>query len=63
MSKYRVEITKDANRQIAKLQKREKRVVLDLIASLSENPRPHGYKKLAGMPTKNTIGSTPETIE
>lgn len=46
MSKYHVEVSKQAERQISKLPKRDKQTVLDTIISLADNPRPHGYKKL-----------------
>ena len=48
-SNYAVVITKDAEKQIAKLQKPDKKRVLDLIESLGSDPRPYGYKKLEGL--------------
>jgi mRNA interferase RelE/StbE len=47
-SNYAIVITKDAEKQISKLQKPDKKRVLDLIESLGNDPRPHGYKKLEG---------------
>ena len=44
--KYRVEISKQAEKQISKLPKHDQRKILDVIISLADNPRPHGYKKL-----------------
>ena len=46
MSKFHVEVSKQAERQISNLPKRDKQRVLNAIISLSNDPRPHGYKKL-----------------
>lgn len=46
MSKYKVEIARLAEKQIAKLPKRDKIKILDKIETLADDPRPHGYKKL-----------------
>lgn len=46
---YAVVITRDAEKQISKLQKPDKKRVLDLIESLGLEPRPFGYKKLEGL--------------
>ncbi|MEQ1645084.1 MAG: hypothetical protein ABL959_16665 [Pyrinomonadaceae bacterium] len=43
---YHVEISKEADKQISKLPKRDQLKVLNAIISLAENPRPNGYKKL-----------------
>ncbi|HLA95206.1 MAG TPA: type II toxin-antitoxin system RelE/ParE family toxin [Pyrinomonadaceae bacterium] len=43
---YHVEISKEADKQISKLPKRDQLKVLNAIISLADNPRPHGYKKL-----------------
>lgn len=43
---YKVKIARLAEKQIAKLPKREKVKVLDKIETLGFDPRPHGYKKL-----------------
>ena len=44
--KYRVEISKEAARQISKLPKHDKQNILDTIEALGNDPQPHGYKKL-----------------
>ena len=49
MKHYAVVVTKDAEKQISKLQKADKKRVLDLIESLGSDPRPYGYKKLEGI--------------
>ncbi|MFN0279886.1 MAG: type II toxin-antitoxin system RelE family toxin [Pyrinomonadaceae bacterium] len=56
MSKYHVEVSKQAERQISKLPKRDKQAVLEAIISLADNPRPHGYKN------SNTTLNTPATV-
>ncbi len=43
---YHVEISKEADKQISKLPKRDQLRVLNAIFSLADDPRPHGYKKL-----------------
>ena len=48
MARYRVDIKKSAAKEIEKLPGRELRAVLHEINALSENPRPHGCKKLSG---------------
>lgn len=40
--KYHVEISKEADKQISKLPKRDQLKVLNAIVSLADNPRPHG---------------------
>lgn len=45
---YRVEITKKALRGLKKLPKPLVKRLLEAANSLSENPRPNGYKKLRG---------------
>lgn len=45
---YRVEFTSAAARQVRKLPRPVRGRVLDAVAQLSEDPRPHGAKKLAG---------------
>lgn len=44
--KYTVEISAPARKQIKRMPKLEKRKILDKIDSLSNDPRPFGYKKL-----------------
>ncbi|MBP9664538.1 MAG: type II toxin-antitoxin system RelE/ParE family toxin [Pyrinomonadaceae bacterium] len=44
--RYTVEISKEADKQISRLPKRDQQKVVNAIISLAENPRPHGYKKL-----------------
>ena len=48
MGKYRIEIRKSAEKEIERLPRRDSKAVLDKIHALSENPRPHGCKKLSG---------------
>lgn len=45
---YRVEFTSAAARQVRKLPGPVRGRVLDAVAQLAEDPRPHGAKKLAG---------------
>ncbi len=44
--KYLVQISAEARKQIKRMPKSEKKKILDKIVSLSNNPRPFGYKKL-----------------
>jgi mRNA interferase RelE/StbE len=44
--RYIVEISARARKQIKRLQKGDKKKVLDKIESPGEDPRPFGYKKL-----------------
>ncbi|HXG84630.1 MAG TPA: type II toxin-antitoxin system RelE/ParE family toxin [Pyrinomonadaceae bacterium] len=46
MSVYTVEITGAARRQLKKINRADKRKILDKIETLGKNPRPHGYKPL-----------------
>jgi mRNA interferase RelE/StbE len=48
MTVYLVEYTPAASRQISKLKKTVQARLKSKIATLSENPRPHGCKKLKG---------------
>jgi len=48
MGKYRVEIKKSAVKEIGHLPGRDMKAVLDKIASLAEDPRPHACQKLSG---------------
>ena len=45
---YRVELTSAAARQVRKLPRPVRGRVLDAVAQLAEDPRPHGAKKLVG---------------
>ncbi|AMD87667.1 plasmid stabilization protein [Actinomyces radicidentis] len=45
---YRVEFTSAAARQVRKLPRPVRGRVLDAVAQLAEDPRPHGAKKLVG---------------
>ena len=44
--KYTVEISAHSRKQIKRMPKTEKKKILDKIDSLSDDPRPFGYKKL-----------------
>ena len=44
--KYTVEVSAHARKQIKRMPKSEKKKILDKIDSLSDDPRPFGYKKL-----------------
>jgi mRNA interferase RelE/StbE len=46
--KYTVLIERYAQKQIMKLEKKIIPVIKTAIASLADNPRPYGYKKLKG---------------
>lgn len=48
MSRFTVDFTAAAARQIRKLPVRERNRLLDAIEGLTEDPRPHGAKKLVG---------------
>ncbi len=48
MPRYRVEIRRDAQRQLAALPSAVRRRIDAKIQALAENPRPAGVKKLAG---------------
>lgn len=45
---YRIELTKQAERQLAKLPRTAQIAIRDKIDTLEENPRPDGTKKLTG---------------
>lgn len=47
MGRYKVEIKKSAVKEIERLPHKDMKVVLERIAFLSENPRPHDCKKLS----------------
>ncbi len=48
MPKYKVALTKTAQKQLDKLSFLVAAPILRAIENLSNNPRPHGYKKLKG---------------
>lgn len=48
MGKYRIEIKKSAAKEIERLSRKDINSVVDKIASLSDNPRPHGCQRLSG---------------
>jgi mRNA interferase RelE/StbE len=52
---YQIVVSKSAAKEIRKLQKLDLQRVLAAIASLSENPRPFGYKKLVASKNVNRI--------
>ncbi len=45
---YQVKVVGAAKRQLRKLSKENQRRILNGIEKLSQNPRPHGYKRLEG---------------
>lgn len=47
MEKYRLEIKKSAVKEIEHLPRKDMKVVIEKIESLSYNPRPHDCKKLS----------------
>jgi mRNA interferase RelE/StbE len=49
MSDYTVEITSAARRQLKKINRENKAKILNKIAALATNPRPHGYKHLTDL--------------
>lgn len=48
MGKYSIEIKKSAVKEIEHLPRKDAKAVVDKIASLADNPRPHGCQKLSG---------------
>jgi mRNA interferase RelE/StbE len=44
--KYVVEVSAQARKQLKRMPKADKKRILDKIDSLSDDPRPFGYKKL-----------------
>lgn len=48
MPKYTITITRTAQKQLDKLPDEIADQLINIIASLADNPRPHGYKKLKG---------------
>jgi mRNA interferase RelE/StbE len=48
MPKYTVTLTKQAEKQLDKIDDKLTKPILTAIANLAFNPRPNGYKKLKG---------------
>jgi mRNA interferase RelE/StbE len=46
--KYAVQLNKKIKKSLSKLPRTEAQRILDKIAELADNPRPHGSKKLQG---------------
>jgi mRNA interferase RelE/StbE len=55
IERYQIIVSKSAQKEIRKLQKLDLQRVLAAIQSLSENPRPFGYKKLVASKNVNRI--------
>jgi mRNA interferase RelE/StbE len=47
---YTIEILRPAQKQLAKIQHREQRRIIENIRKLAQDPRPPGCKKLSGRP-------------
>ncbi len=55
--KYRVEIGRRAERQFRRIRDRGlKRRILEAMASLEDNPRPHGCEKIGGVYYRVRVG-------
>ena len=50
MPEYTITISKTAQKQLDKIPDRIAHPIFELIQTLADNPRPHGYKKLKGRP-------------
>ncbi len=48
MENYKIEIKKSAAKELEKLPKQDLKRIVEKIASLAEEPRPSGCKKLSG---------------
>ena len=48
MNGYDIKIVGAVRRQLKRINREDKKRILDKIESLAENPRPHGYKELKG---------------
>jgi mRNA interferase RelE/StbE len=48
MGKYTIVLTKRARKELDKLSDKIAEPILEAIGNLSDNPRPHGFKKLKG---------------
>ena len=46
--KYKVELTKSAEKELLRLPTKDQQRVSNVLLELRDNPRPHGYKKLKG---------------
>jgi mRNA interferase RelE/StbE len=45
---YEVKFKKSAVKELADVPQKEQQIIIEKIEDLSENPYPHGYKKLKG---------------
>ena len=48
MSVYEIIIVSAVRKQLKRINREDKKRILDKIQSLANNPRPHGYKELKG---------------
>lgn len=48
MNDYEIVIVGAVRRQLKRINREDKKRILDKIQSLAENPRPHGFKELKG---------------
>ena len=48
MARYRIEISRTAERQLKKLRREDQRRVVKAMLGLADDPRPKGSRKLAG---------------
>lgn len=48
--KYRIEILRSAQKQLAKIDQVAQKRIINAVYELAENPRPTGCKKLSGRP-------------
>ena len=48
MTEYKIQITATAERQLKRLSKTDQRRVVNVVAGLTDNPRPRGCRKLRG---------------
>jgi mRNA interferase RelE/StbE len=48
--KYRIEILRAAQKQLAKIDRSFQKRIIDAVYDLAENPRPAGCQKLSGRP-------------
>ena len=54
--KYRVEITRNAEKQIKKIPESYQKLIFDRFDELAENPRPAGTKKIGDNLFRNRVG-------
>lgn len=50
MAKYEVILSKTAKKQLSKLPIKIAQRLIDIVEKLADEPRPHGYIKLTGVP-------------